>query len=219
MEITRKRFVPYWLRKREPELQKNVLTIIDRCNAIRRLIENGNSGEESDLEAARINLRDTLTEILETGDVKNNPLWDAIMTIRPRVIDGRLPTSVTEEVAEALWDRKNEAKEPMIAEFFGKLAGRLRRHQINFFRATIAGGPLVAKEKTGEWRTHYFSGIPFNTRPEAGVKLSTAPENVEAVVKAYQLMARKTAGHAKTALEAVIADITELSNNLYPPKK
>lgn len=219
MENGRKRFVPYWLRRCEELLQQNVLLILDRCNAIRRLANTNGDGDEADSEGARIDLKDALGEIYQRGTPEDNPLWAAVMMIRPQVINGRLYTSVTEEVARALWAlNKAEEKEPIKAEFFGKLAGRLRKHQINFFRATIHGEPLTTKEKNGEWHAHYFPGIPFAVRKEVGVRLSTAPENVGAVVKAYKLMAEKTTGYAKTALDAVIADIEILSERLYTKK-
>lgn len=223
MENGRKRFVPYWLRWSEEPLQKDVLLILERCNAIRRLTIINGDGDEADREGARVDLQDVMAEIFNRngGNREDNPLWSAIMMIRPQVISSRLPISITEEVAQALWTLRGEAgeKEPVKTEFFGRLAGRLRKHQINFFRAVIAGGMLVAKEKNGEWQNHYFSGIPFPVRMEAGVKLSTAPENVEAVIKAYKTMAEKTSGHAKTAIEAVIADIQNLSERLYSQQK
>lgn len=221
MENGKRRFVPYWLRRSEEPLQKDVLLILDSCMAIRRLINTTGDGDEADLEGARIDLKEALVTIHQKGKPEANPLWAAVMMIRPQVINGRLPVSVTEEVARGLWNLKEEAeeKEPAKTEFFGRLAGRLRRHQINFYRAVITGGPLTAKETNGEWHTHYFPGIPFSARTEAGVKLSTAPENVPAVVKAYKLMAGKTSGNAKAAIEAVIADIEELSKHLYPQKK
>lgn len=223
VENGKKRFVPRWLRRCEEPLQQNVLTILDRCNAMRRLSHTNGSSDGADLEGARVDLQDTLESIFNKngGNPEKNPLWEAVMMIRPQVINGRLLTSVTEEIAQALWALKDEAgeKELAKAEFFGKLAGRLRKHQINFFRAVISGGTLTAKEKDGEWKNHYFPGISLFVRMEAGVRLSTAPENVEAVVKAYQLMAEKTTGHAKTAIEAVVADIETLSERLYPTKK
>lgn len=217
MEV-RRRWIPYWLLRSDESLQKNTMTILDRCNAIRRLLCNTNeSGDQADLEGARIDLRDTLAEIFKEGNTEVNPLWAAVMVIRPQVINGRLPVSVTEELANALYNLKNaESPDSLEAAFFGKLAARLRRHQVNFFMATIAGQPLVAKENTGAWKTHYFPGIPFSIRKEAGVRLSTHPDNVPSVIKAYELMAAQTAGHAKTAIEAIIADIEGLSVNLYP---
>lgn len=216
----KRRFVPYWLRWSEEPLQKDVLLILDRCNAIRHLTNANGDGDEADLEGARTDLKDALVEIYQRGKPEDNPLWSAVMMVRPQVISGRLPISITEEIAQAMWSIKNECgeKEPAKAEFFGKLAGRLRKHQINFFRAVIAGGTLTAKENNGEWKNHYFSGIPFPIRREAGVKLSTAPENIPAVLKAYKIMAGKTAGDAKTAIEAVIADMETLSRRLYPQK-
>lgn len=219
MENGRKVFVPYWLRRSPEPLQKDVLIILGRCNAIRHLANNVNGeSDEADLKGVRVDLKDSLLEISNRDGTEDNPLWAAVMMIRPQVINGRMATSVTEEIAQALWGLRCD--EPAFAEFFGKLAGRLRRHQINFYRAAISGGQLTTKEKNGEWRSHYFPGIPFSVRTEAGVKLSTSSENMPAVVKAYNIMAAKTAGNAKTAMEAVIADINELSKNLYPlPRK
>ncbi|MBI2626233.1 MAG: hypothetical protein HYW69_01410 [Candidatus Nealsonbacteria bacterium] len=218
----RKAFVPYWLRRSEESLQKDVMIILGRCNAIRRLATNTNGeGDEADLEGARVDLKDSLVEISSRGDTGDNPLWAAVMMIRPQVINGRMATSVTEEISQALWDLKEDCAEKQAdkAELFGKLAGRLRRHQINFFRTVISGGQLIAKEKNGEWRNHYFPGIPFAFRTEAGVKLSTSPENMPAVIKAYKVMAEKTIGNARTAIDAVIADMETLSKGLYPQKK
>lgn len=220
---TRKIFVPYWLRRTELPLQEDVLNILNKCNAIRRLLPNVNGdGDEADIEGARMDLRDTLNEIFEKGNTITSPLWAAVMAIRPQVINGRLPVTVTEEIAQAIYRLKNTEYDQSSPEavFFGRLAARLRQHQINFFRVVITGRePFSAKDTSGQRRTHYFHGIPFSIRKEAGVKLSTHPDNLPSVLKAYQIMAAQTTGHAKIALEEVIADIGELSVNLYPPAR
>lgn len=200
--------IPSWLERYDENLQKNALLILDHCNAIIELLRNNyGEGDESDIEGARTDLRDVLFKM--AGD----DLWSAVMIIRPQVLNGRLPVSITEEIEQALWFLKNNAANEADAEFFGKLAGQLRKRQIDFYRAVIAGEPLSVKEN-GAWTMHYFPGIPLSIRKEAGVRLTTHPDNLQIIISAYCLMAEKTTRYAKTAIEAVIADIRELAKNL-----
>ena len=201
--------IPRWLERYDEKTQQNILLIISRYYAIIHLLENNSGGGDlADIKAAKINLRDALS-----NDMTRDELWSAVMLIRPQVLNGRFPVSFAEEIEQALLAEKNYG---IVADpsFFDKLAGQINKHQVGFFRAVIAGGAFSAKDSKGVERAHYFPGIPLHIRREAGVQLTTKPDNLQMVAAAYRVMAQETAGHARTALEAIIADIKELSRNL-----
>ncbi len=208
---------PYWIRKIEDEnLREAVTEIFKAAGQVRyrqgRYKMTQSDGDEADLEAAREELRDKLLEIYIKGTPEKNPLWAAIMMIRPQVIGRYLDPQYTTAIADALWAIKNSADGNEVkATFFGRLGARLNGKQITFYRAVVSGD-VIGERKEGKYAMHYFPGIPRSIRQEAGVKLSTHPTNADAVKKAYGLMIQKAEGPAKEAIEAHLRDIEYLYN-------
>ena len=215
---------PEWIENiRDETLRKNVATIFTAIGQVRfpqvRYQLTRGKADEAKLESAEQDFRDKLLGIYSSGTPEKNPLWDAIMMVRPQVIGGNLDTIYTQAIAEALWTIKDSScgdKEEYTADaaFFGRLASRLNGKYITFYRATISGD-LLAERKNGKTIMHYFPGIPLSIRWEAGVRLSTRPDNLEAVKKAYQIMAERADGAGREAMEAHLRDIEYLAKLLF----
>lgn len=214
---------PFW--RTDEELKEHVLTIIGLCERVQNLEDAQTETDEQDYEAAMDDLHSCLLDIYESGEDKsNNPLWNAVMQIRPQGIREHPPyggrySRVLRTLAPLLWDIKEEAQEDGETEkanFFAMLASRLNGRQLAFARAVLNGGVFL--ERRGEQKfAHYFPPIPFSVRREAGVKLSTHPNNVEAVKKAYAIMHRQAAeGPAQRLIEAAHEDMERLASEIYP---
>lgn len=200
---------PYWTRWiKDENLKKAIGEILEACQRISNYSRRTDEADP-DVEGARADLRDTLTQIYESGNGSENPLWAAVMQIRPRVIGARLDPVQLQYIASELWNiRNNDGGNEEKTAFFGRLAMRINGRDISIARAIISGGVYEERKKGEKPELHCFPGIPYAMRKEAGVKLTTHPDNVQAVVKAYEIMLGKAAdGPAKQAIEANIDDI------------
>lgn len=212
--------VSRWIEKIEdPELKKHVIDVIRQCAEVHKMSISYNrskaESDEVDLKGRKEDLQDTLLEIYETGDNESNPLWSTIMQIRPAAIGGFLNPRYIQAINDELWAVKQAAENngnQEKAAFFGKLVSRLR--YVSLFRAVISGGPCRERIDGKGSTLHFFPGISQRIRKEAGVRLTTRPDNTKAVIEAYKLMRDKTEGHARKAMEAHLEDIDYLFNRL-----
>lgn len=214
--------IPFWIDRIQDIMSKqNIINILKTCKNVvslkRRAIDESLS-DAADIEGAMQDLEEELRNISKKAqDLQNNPLWQAVMQIRPQVIGGVLPVAYTQILSEALWAIKNEfteAGDEEKANFFGRLASRLNSRDVNFFRAVITGGSIAVFVEKSSGNKHYFPGIPRNIRKECGVKLSTHPDNIESIRAGYMLMIEETDGYARKALEANLEDLTQLFKSM-----
>ena len=213
----RKNSYPRWIDKiKDNVLRNNVANIVQLTKTVGYKYYNQNRSDNDllALDIVRENLRDKLVEISESGDYQKNPLWEGLMQIRPKIIEKRLNLVDGQNIVFGLWNIKEEAdksNELEKANFFRKLALQLNRKTLNFYTAIISGGVYEERGAKGKSKYHFFVGIPFQIGKEAGVKLTTKPENFPLIVKAYETTYDIAAeGAAKMAIKAQIEDMKEI---------
>ena len=214
----RKNSYPRWIDKIKDILRENVADIVQLSKTVSYKYYNRDRSNNDllALEIAKDNLKDKLVEISESGDYQKNPLWEGLMQIRPKIIEKRLNLVDGQNIVTELWNIKEESEksgeeEQEKAGFFRKLALQLNGKTLNFYTAIISGGVYEERGVKGKSKYHFFVGIPFQIRKEAGVKLTTKPENFPLIVKAYETTYDIAAeGAAKMAIKAQIEDMKEI---------
>lgn len=208
---------PYWVEKIEDEIRRGqAINILNACKRVqnmnRQLGRTQSDGDRVDLEAAKLELKDVLVDVYETGENDNNPLWDIVMQIRPQVIGARLSVFYTQMLAEAMRQIKKEVEKDghqEKADFFRKLANQ--QIDVPLIRAVISGGSVGERLSGNGVNYHYLPGIPPVIRRKVGVKLTTKlSENKKLIIEAYETMRDNASGHARDAMEAHLADIKNM---------
>lgn len=207
---------PRWFENIEEELKEPVYRMVGACRKVgyleKKYRETQSDGDKSDLEGAKQDLNSILLEVHDTGTGNdNNPLWNAIMHIRPRIIGKRMNPFFNQYLLTELWKIRDEAKEAGAEEkgnFFGKLGGQLI--DVPLTRGFISGDVVVQHEGNGKKTYHYPPGIPPAIRQKVGVKNTTRRDNWPKVQKAYEMMRDQTTGAARKAMEGHLEDLNEI---------
>lgn len=211
-----------WIEKvDDPETRENIENLLRACKIVASYNYQKIELEPTDYEGTRQDLRFTMKEIYQSTHTEetngHNPLWDAMMYIRPKMLLKQVPKHfiriISTELREIIRETQEAQGDQKMVDFFTVLAKEMGEFRINICRALRSGDVVVERRKDGNNVLHGFPfRIPQDIAQEVGLKLTTKLDNLQAHKAAVAEMRKRNLVSEKVgeALQIMAEDLYAL---------